>query len=57
MFSLSLTLAIVVSALVIPSMLFFKEKPPTPPSFIDDEDKEDFKVALKVLARDKVYIL
>lgn len=57
MFTLSITLASCVSVLVIPSMIFFKEKPPTPPSFVDSEEREDFKVALKVLAKDKNYIL
>lgn len=41
MMSLSLVLAIIGSILVIPCMLFFKEKPPTPPSFVDDEERED----------------
>lgn len=57
MFSLSIALAIIETCFIIPNFVFFKDKPPTPPSFVDSVEREDFKVALRVLAKDKIYIL
>jgi FLVCR family feline leukemia virus subgroup C receptor-related protein len=37
-------------------IIFFKDKPPTPPSFTSDVEKEDFKVALKLLRGSKDYL-
>jgi hypothetical protein len=38
-------------------VIFFRDKPPTPPSYSTDVEKEDFGIAMKVLAKDKNYIL
>ena len=45
-----------ITAMMVPNILFFKDKPPTSPSFTSDVEKEDFGVALKLLRDSKDYI-
>ena len=37
------------------NLVLFRDKPPTPPSFSASVEKEDFKVALKLISKSKDY--
>lgn len=47
--------AIIISILQLPNVFLFRDKPPTPPCFTSGVEKEDFKVALRVLCKKRDY--
>ena len=49
--------AIICTALILPSIIAFKEKPPSPPSFTAEQKREEFFKSLKVIVKNKNYIL
>lgn len=52
-----LIIAIMVSLMSILNLIFYKDKPATPPSFSADTDREEFSVALTILVKKKTYVL
>ncbi|EAS03557.2 MFS transporter (macronuclear) [Tetrahymena thermophila SB210] len=49
--------AYLTSALAIPGLLMFREKPPTPPSFTAETKRDTFKQSVKSLFKNKQYLI
>ncbi|KAL4477768.1 hypothetical protein ABPG72_018942 [Tetrahymena utriculariae] len=56
-FNLLLISAVIVSSTSVLNLLFYKDKPATPPSFSANVDREDFKTALQILIKKRTYVL
>ncbi len=56
-FSLTLAQAILISIVIVCNFLFVVEKPPTPPSFTADVEKESITDSIKILLKDKTYMI
>ncbi|KAL4430218.1 hypothetical protein ABPG74_014777 [Tetrahymena malaccensis] len=55
-YDLMLVQAIVITACCIPSIIFFREKPPTPPSHAANTEKTNFKESMPKLVKDKNFL-
>jgi len=55
--NLLLITAGIVSSISILNLFCYRDKPPTPPSFTATAEREDFKISLKQLIRNRTYIL
>ncbi|EGR33456.1 major facilitator superfamily protein, putative [Ichthyophthirius multifiliis] len=56
-FNLLLVQAIVVSVFAVLNIIFYRDKPLTPPSYSANVQREDFQKSLKLLVKNKTYIL
>ena len=52
-----LIISIMVSLMSLLNLLFYKDKPASPPSFSANTEREEFSVALKMLVKKKTYVL
>ncbi|EAR83953.1 MFS transporter (macronuclear) [Tetrahymena thermophila SB210] len=55
-YDLMLIQAILITACCIPTVIFFREKPPTPPSHSASVEKSKFSESMSILIRDKNFI-
>ncbi|EGR33171.1 major facilitator superfamily protein, putative, partial [Ichthyophthirius multifiliis] len=49
--------ALASTIILIPSIIVFREKPPTPPSFSADQKREEYFESLKIIVKDKNYVI
>jgi FLVCR family feline leukemia virus subgroup C receptor-related protein len=57
LYKLIIVSAAAVSVILLPVLLFYRDKPPKPPSYTASIKREEFKVAVKILATKVSYLL